>query len=425
MIVASARIFEERESKVKSYCRSFPEIFSKAKDSSLYTADEKEYIDFLAGAGALNYGHNNEYIKERILGYIHSDGVMHALDLYTLAKQEFIEIFSEKVLFANNLDYKMQFCGPTGTNAIEAALKLARKAKGRQGIFAFMGGYHGMSLGSLSITSSVNIRSSMGIPVPGITFLPFPDSSSDSFDTIQYIEHLLSDDHSGVEKPAAIILETVQAEGGVIVAPTQWLIRLAVLCKKHDILLICDDIQVGCGRTGPFFSFQRADIHPDMVTVSKSIGGYGLPMSLLLLKPELDLWSPGEHNGTFRGNQLAFVGAKAAIEFREQMNLEAAVYEKQVYIEKFLSEQIKPLLKDVEIRGIGMIWGVDFNKLGMDNMASMVSQRCFQKGLVIECVGRRHNVLKLLPALTISMEVLAAGLDIIKESIIDISSDLV
>lgn len=424
MIAVSKRIFEDRESKVKSYCHSFPNVFIKAKDSKLYAEDETEYIDFWAGAGALNYGHNNDYIKERILKYISSDGITHGLDLYTSAKQEFIETFCEKILYTNNLDYKIQFCGSTGTNAIEAALKLARKVKGRQGIFSFMGGYHGMSLGSLSITSSVDIKMSAGIPVPGISFLPFPHSFMDSFDTIDYIENLLLDDHSGTEKPAAIVLETVQAEGGVIVAPAKWLIRLANLCKKYDILLICDDVQVGCGRTGPFFSFQRAGIQPDIVAISKSISGYGLPMSILLLKPELDVWAPGEHNGTFRGNQIAFVGAKAAIELREQMNLEYIVYKKQNYIEKFLNEHIKPLHKDIDIRGIGMIWGIDFNKIGIDNIATMVSRSCFQKGLLIECSGRKHNVLKILPPLTISIEEMEIGCHIIKDCITEISSNL-
>ncbi|MHB0880773.1 diaminobutyrate--2-oxoglutarate transaminase [Paenibacillus sp. SEL1] len=415
--------FEVLESNVRSYCRSFPVVFNKAKNDVLYTEAGKGYIDFFAGAGALNYGHNNDFMKNRILDYLTSDRIMHGLDMYTTAKQEFMESFSERILQPKGLNYKLQFCGPTGTNAVEAALKLARKVKNRNGIFAFMGAFHGMSLGSLSITSNNSMRESAGVPLNNVTFIPY-NSTFNGMDTILYMEQLLTDTHSGVEKPAAIILETVQAEGGIHIAETEWLRDLRQLCDDHDILLIVDDIQVGCGRVGSFFSFERAGIVPDMVVLSKSISGYGLPMSLLLLKPELDIWSPGEHNGTFRGNQLAFVGAKAALEFRDTVELEAQVKEKEAFVQQFLREHIQSIDPLIEIRGMGLIWGIDVSHLG-EAFAKEVVSLCFSRGLIIERAGRNDTVIKIMPALTISLENLRKGCEIIKESMAQVTSTLV
>ncbi|MCP3810116.1 diaminobutyrate--2-oxoglutarate transaminase [Paenibacillus sp. Lou8.1] len=415
--------FEVLESNVRSYCRSFPVVFNKAKNEVLYTEAGKGYIDFFAGAGALNYGHNNDFMKNRILDYLTSDRIMHGLDMYTTAKQEFMESFSERILQPKGLNYKLQFCGPTGTNAVEAALKLARKVKNRNGIFAFMGAFHGMSLGSLSITSNNSMRESAGVPLNNVTFIPY-NSTFNGMDTILYMEQLLTDTHSGVEKPAAIILETVQAEGGIHIAETEWLRDLRQLCDDHDILLIVDDIQVGCGRVGSFFSFERAGIVPDMVVLSKSISGYGLPMSLLLLKPELDIWSPGEHNGTFRGNQLAFVGAKAALEFRDTVELEAQVKEKEAFVQQFLREHIQSIDPLIEIRGMGLIWGIDVSHLG-EVFAKEVASLCFSRGLIIERAGRNDTVIKIMPALTISLENLRKGCEIIKESMAQVTSTLV
>ncbi|WP_226000099.1 diaminobutyrate--2-oxoglutarate transaminase [Paenibacillus sp. BJ-4] len=415
--------FEALESNVRSYCRSFPVVFNKAKNDVMYTEAGEGYIDFFAGAGALNYGHNNDFMKNRILDYLTSDRIMHGLDMYTTAKQEFMESFSERILQPKGLNYKLQFCGPTGTNAVEAALKLARKVKKRNGIFAFMGAFHGMSLGSLSVTSNNSMRESAGVSLDNVTFIPF-NSTFNGMDTILYMEQLLTDTHSGVEKPAAIILETVQAEGGINIADTEWLRDLRQLCDDHDILLIIDDIQVGCGRVGSFFSFERAGIVPDMVILSKSISGYGLPMSLLLLKSELDIWSPGEHNGTFRGNQLAFVAAKAALEFRDTVGLEAQVKEKEAFVQHFLREQIQTIDPLIAIRGLGLIWGIDVSHLG-EAFAKEVATLCFKNGLIIERAGRNDTVIKIMPALTISLENLRKGCNIIKECMVQVSSTLV
>lgn len=410
------KVFENCESNVRSYCRSFPEIFYRAKDSVIYSNSGKEYIDFLAGAGALNYGHNNDYIKQQVISFLDADGVAHGLDMYTSAKEKFLVKFNEAILEPKELDYRVQFCGPTGTNAVEAALKLARKVKQRSGIFSFMGGFHGMTLGSLSITGNTTIRSGAIGTSSNVTFMPYPYEFMASFDTIEYINSVLNDVNSGIEKPAAIIFETVQAEGGVIIASVEWMQRLRALCDEHEILLICDDIQVGCGRTGSFFSFERANIVPDLVVLSKSISGYGFPMSLLLIKPELDVWQPGEHTGTFRGNQLAFVGATAALEYRESINLEREVKDKELFLKNFLTQQIATIDEKIAIRGIGMIWGIDIKKFGDRDLPKRITSRSFELGLIVERVGRNDTVIKILPPLTTDLPTLSKGCAIIKQA---------
>ncbi|MDZ8262385.1 diaminobutyrate--2-oxoglutarate transaminase [Nostoc sp. ChiQUE01b] len=409
-------IFEKCESNVRSYCRNFPDIFHRAKGSIIYSDSGKEYIDFFAGAGALNYGHNHDYIKQKVMSYLYADGIAHGLDMYTSAKGKFLAKFDELVLSSKKLDYRIQFCGPTGTNAVEAALKLARKVKQRSGIFSFMGAYHGMTLGSLSISGNTGIRAGAIGTASNVTFMPYPYGFMESFDTIEYIETVLNDVNSGIEKPAAIIFETVQAEGGVVVAPIEWMQRLRKLCNDHDILLICDDIQVGCGRTGSFFSFERAGIVPDIVVLSKSISGYGFPMSLLLIKPECDIWEPGEHNGTFRGNQLAFIGATAALEYRESSNLEQDVKTKELFLKNFLTEKIASISENLTIRGIGMIWGIDVKNFGGNTFARSITSRCFELGLIVELAGRNDTVIKILPPLVIDMSTLQNGCSVIEKA---------
>lgn len=411
------KCIEKMESEVRHYCRSFPVVISRAKMSKLYDKEGEVYIDFFAGAGAINYGHNNEYIMSRIVDYIQHEGIMHGLDMCTTAKVDFIKCFSERVLLPRDLDYKIMFCGPTGANAVEAALKLARKVTGRQNVFAFSSSFHGMSLGSLAVTSDSASRGGAGVPLNNVTFMPFPYGFNKSFDTIQYIENVLEDDHSGVEKPAAIIIETVQAEGGILVAEEEWLRRLRNLCDKYNILLICDEIQVGCGRTGTFFSFERAGIVPDMVTVAKSISGAGLPMALLLMKRELDKWHEGEHNGTFRGNQLAFIGATAALEYLDKEKMLEETCRKGEIVTRFIEEHILPLDERIKHRGIGLIHGIDFSEFKDIEICKDIAKECFKQKLIIERAGRRDNVLKILPPLVISDEELHSGLVIIENAI--------
>lgn len=409
-------VFETYESEVRSYCRKFTSVFQTAKGSKIWDEEGREYIDFFDGAGALNYGHNNDYIKERLIDYLQKDGIVHALDMYTTPKREFIEYFEENILQPRGLDYKIMFTGPTGTNAIEAALKLARKVTGRTNVFALMGCFHGMTMGALALTTDMASRKGAGVPLHDVTHIPAPYMFPE-LDTVAYMERLLADDHSGVEKPAALVLETVQAEGGIYVFDPEWLRQIEAFCHKHEIMLIADDIQVGCGRTGSFFSFERAGIKPDMVALSKSIGGYGLPMALLLFKPELDIWKPGEHNGTFRGNQPAFVAAKAALEFGNSTHLYEKVNDKAKIVEEFLKTRIQAIDPALEIRGIGLIWGIDMSKAAPVGTCRKVVTECFKNHLIIEQAGRDDCVLKLMPALTIPEEELKAGLKIIEKSI--------
>ena len=401
-------IFETYESNVRSYCRCFPSVFKKAKGSIITDVDGKEYIDFWCGAGAVNYGHNNPYIKEKLINYLEEDGIIHSLDMMTEPKALFIEAFENDILKPRNLDYKIMFPGPTGTNGVEAALKLARKVKKRCQIWALMGAFHGMTLGSVSLTSDFDSRKGAGVPLQFVTHIPAPYMVD--FDTIDYMRLLLTDDHSAAEKPAAIIIETIQAEGGIWALDVDYLKRLRAFCDEFDILLIVDDIQVGCLRSGTFFSFERADIVPDMVVLSKSIGGYGLPFALTLMKPGIDVFNPGEHNGTFRGNQLSMVAAKAAIEFIKDNNLEAETKRKEAIMRDYLTSNIK----NHEVRGIGLIWGVD---MGDGKKCARVTDTCFANGLIVEKAGRDNRVVKLMPALTIPDDELLKGLKILCDAV--------
>lgn len=408
-------IFEERESQVRSYCRKYPVIFEKAVNSELFTNEGERYIDFLAVAGSMNYGHNNPEIKEKIVNYLSKDNVINLLDMHTVAKADFLKAFTEKILQPRNLDYKVMCCGPTGTNAVEAALKLARKNKKRTEVFAFSGAFHGMSLGSLALTTDKISREGAGVPLDNVTFIPYEGA----FESIAYLEWVLKDDHSGIEKPAAIILETVQAEGGINVASVNWLKEIRRICTENDILMIVDDIQVGCGRTGSFFSFERAEIVPDFVILSKSISGFGMPMALLLIKPEFDIFRPAEHNGTFRGNQLSFIGATAGIEYFECHEIDKEVQRKAKLIDTFIDEEILPLDKRLMSRGIGLIWGIDFNTID-SKLAIEVVHKAFDKHLILEVAGRGDGVLKIMPPLTIEDKLLSEGLEIIRDIIKEI-----
>lgn len=411
-------IYEEVESEVRSYCRKYPSIFSKANNAELFSEEGYRYIDFLSMAGSMNFGHNNEFIKKKIVNYLEQDNIINSLDMHTVAKTNFLQIFKEKILLPNNLKYKLMFCGPTGTNAVEAALKLARKVTGKNGVIAFGGAFHGMSLGSLSVTTDRLSRQASAALLSKVTFIPFEGTST--LDSLEYLRWVIEDDHSGVEKPGAVVLETVQAEGGVNVASVEWLKELSSICKDNNIILIVDDIQVGVGRTGSFFSFERASIIPDIVVLSKSISGFGLPMSLILIKPELDIFRPAEHNGTFRGNNLAFVGGYAAIQYYFEKNIKLEVERKSIIINDFLENEIMPLDKRLLYRGIGFIWGIDFSEIDF-GIANECIKRAYKKGLIIESCGRKDSVLKILPPLTIEDDILIEGLfilkDVIKESL--------
>ncbi|MXY79607.1 MAG: aminotransferase class III-fold pyridoxal phosphate-dependent enzyme, partial [Chloroflexi bacterium] len=305
-------VITDLESEVRSYCRAWPAVFTTARGALVEDEAGRSYIDFFAGAGALNYGHNDPRLLEPLVAYLADGGILHSLDMTTRAKVDFLERLRDVILRPRGLDYKVQFPGPTGTNAVEAALKLARKVTGRRTVVAFRDGFHGMTLGALAVTANPSKRAGAGVPLEHTVALPF-DAGPAGGDSLAALAALL--DGPEAERPAAVILETIQAEGGVNVASDEWLRGLSALCERSGVLLIIDDIQVGCGRTGPFFSFESAGIRPDIVTLSKSLSGVGQPLSLVLLRPELDAWAPGEHNGTFRGNNAAFVTAAAALDY--------------------------------------------------------------------------------------------------------------
>ena len=409
------RIFEELESNVRSYIRSFPAVFERAKGCLLYDDQGNEYLDFFAGAGTLNYGHNNTKISEAIIKYVQNDGIIHGLDQATSAKKAFLEKLRDVILIPRNLEYKIQFPGPTGTNAVETALKLAKMVKGRSNVISFTNGFHGLTMGAVAVTGNSYFRDEAFINRTNVSFMPYEGYMNKSFDTLDYLHKSLIDSSSGVDLPAAVIVETIQAEGGVNVASTEWLRRLEKICRELDILLIIDDIQVGNGRTGHFFSFEEAGLNPDIVVLSKSIGG-GLPLSLVLMKPELDKWKPGEHTGTFRGNNLAFVAATEAFSYWENNHLSDAVLNKS----KILKQELQKIVQEfselkMSFRGRGLIYGLEISQNGMT--ASEISREAFINGLIIEIAGAENNVLKFLPPLIIKESMLCKGMEIIKESI--------
>ncbi len=404
-------VYEKNESIVRSYCRKYPVTFAKGLNAELYAQDGTRYIDFLAVAGSMNYGHNNPEIKSAVMEYLSEDNVISMMDMYTPAKEEFLLTFSEKILQPRGFNYKIMCCGPTGTNAVEAALKLARKNTGRTEIVAFGGAFHGMTLGSLALTTDKVSREGGGTALPNVTHIPY--EGTEGLDSLAYLRWVLEDDHSGMDKPAAVILETIQAEGGINVASTEWLQEVRKICTDHDILMIVDDIQVGNGRSGYFFSFERAGIMPDMVAFSKSISGFGMPMAILLIKPELDIFRPAEHNGTFRGNQLAFVGATAGIKYFVEHEVDKAVRRKAEIIKRFLKDEIMPIDKRISFRGIGLIWGIDFNKID-SRLALAAVHAAYENHLIMEVAGRKDGVLKIMPPLTIQEDILMEGLQILK-----------
>lgn len=413
------KIFQRRESEVRSYCRSFPSVFTRSRGALQWDTEGHRYIDFFAGAGALNYGHNEPNLKVALIAYLGEDGVTHSLDMHTEAKGRFLQTFEECVLTPRGLDYKVMFPGPTGTNAVEAALKIARKRTGRTNVVSFTNGFHGMTLGALAVTGNAGKRAGAGVPLEHSSTSPF-DGYVEGMDTIAYFEQTLDDASSGVDLPAAVIVESVQAEGGVNVCSPEWLDRLGAACKKRGVLLILDEIQVGCGRTGPFFSFERSNVRPDLVTLSKSLSGYGTPLAVVLVKPEHDVFLPGEHNGTFRGHNLAFVTATAALEhYWRDGALSEDVARKAAVIEERLLKIAEryPEMK-LTHRGLGLIQGLHAEDA---ELPEQISKLAFAGGLLIETAGPRGEVLKLLPPLTIPDELLAEGLDIIERAFAEVA----
>ena len=413
------KIFDEIESEVQSYARSFPRVFTRAKGEFMWDEDGTQYLDFLAGAGTLNYGHNNDAFKPALLEYIENDGVTHGLDLHTRAKGEFLESFNENILKPRGMEYVVQFTGPTGTNAVEAAMKVARNVTGQQNIVTFTNGFHGVSLGALAATGNSHHRDAAGVSLNGTHRIPYDGYLGEGIDTTAYLDKVLSDSSSGINSPAGVIVECVQGEGGINVASAEWLRNLQAVCRKHGVLFIIDDIQSGCGRTGDFFAFEEAGLDPDIITLSKSLGGYGLPFAVVLIKPEYDQWKPGEHNGTFRGNNLAFVTAKAALDtYWSDDRFSKEIKRKGEYISDRLNKIVEEHGEgNFTARGRGMFQGINCVN---GEIAGKITHQAFTKGLIIETSGADDHVVKLLCPLIISDENLKKGIDILEESVAEV-----
>lgn len=408
--------FELLESQVRSYSRNFPAIFNHAKGSWLTDGEGNKYLDFLMGCSVLNYGHNPDELKQALIDYIADDGITHSLDLYSEAKERFLFEFYDTILKPRELDYVLQFPGPTGANAVEAALKLARKVTGRRNVIAFTNGFHGVTLGALACTGNRHHRAGGGVELDGVTRMPYDNYLDQDFDSSAYLDRVLSDPSSGVDAPAAVIVECVQGEGGLNAASFDWLKKIEAVARKHGALLIVDDIQAGIGRCGTFFSFEPAGIKPDIVTMAKSVSGYGLPLALVLIDRKYDEWLPGEHNGTFRGNCHAFVTARAALEhFWRDDAFEKSIGRKAEILERGFRKIIEdnPSL-EIGLKGRGMMRGLE---MPSGDVAGKVIKKAFSKGLVIETSGPNDEVVKCLAALNISDEDLEKGLGILGEAV--------
>ncbi len=400
-------IFERYESNVRGYSRVWPVVFDKALNAKQWDVDGNEYIDFFSGAGVLNFGHNNPKIRQAIIGYLEAEGVTHSLDMHSRSKEQFIERFVETILKPRKMDYKLQFTGPTGTNVVEAALKLARKVTGRRDVVAFTDGFHGMTLGALACTGNQKFHQAAGVDLNNVIRVPFDGYLGEGVDTLEALRRSLADTSSGVNPPAAFILETIQAEGGINVASKEWLQAVAKLAKDYGSLLIVDDIQAAVGRTGYYFSFENLGIEPDLICLAKGIGGYGIPMGVLLIKPELDQWQPGEHTGTFRGQNLSFVAGTAALDYFENDEFLSEVRRKGEFTEERLVKIVEAAKVDIELRGTGMIHGLD---MGTGEKAAAVVAKAFEQNLIIPTCGPSGRVVKVMPPLTIEDDLLIEGL---------------
>lgn len=407
-------IFARRESEARSYCRNFDTVFTKAVGSEMTDTEGKTYIDFLAGCSSLNYGHNDPDMKEALVAHIADDGIAHGLDMYSVEKAKWLEAYEDLILKPRGMDdYKIMMTGPTGTNAVEAAMKLARKVTGRRNIISFTNGFHGMTMGALSLTGNAGKRAGAGNScggLCGVTHLPYDGAFGDDVDTLSQIEMMLNNTSSGVDKPAAFIFEPIQGEGGLNAASKEWIEGIARLAREHGAMIIIDDIQSGCGRSGTYFSFEGMDIEPDMITQAKSLSGFGLPFACLLIKSAHDIWKPAEHNGTFRGNTHAFVTARVAIEkFWADDAFQKELADKAELIHGKLTE-LANMVEGSKMKGRGLMQGVD---VGSGELAGEICAKAYENGLVVETSGSEDQVVKILAPLTTPVALLEKGFEIL------------
>ena len=411
-------VFEKWESEIRGYSRAYPTVFASASNARQVDEAGRSYIDFFAGAGVLNFGHNNPRMKRAMIEFLEADGVAHSLDMATTTKRDFISKFVSTVLEPRGMTMRLQFMGPTGSNAVEAALKLARKVTGRREVVAFTHGFHGMTLGSLALTGNDVFRRAAGVPLENVHRLPFETAPGGGLESLEAYRAQLADLSSGLLPPAAFVVETIQAEGGVNVASAEWLHAVQRLARDVGALFVIDEIQVGCGRTGSYFSFDGMGLDPDVVCLAKGIGGYGTPLAMNLNRPELDAqWAPGEHTGTFRGQGLSFVAGREALTYfddDELMTEVRAKSERMVSVLDGLAAEVPD--RGFSVRGRGMIQGLDVVDGGF---AKAVAAECFARGLLIGPCGSGGRVLKLIPPLTIPDDDLREGLEILAGAVRD------
>ncbi|WP_221563500.1 aspartate aminotransferase family protein [Alkalihalobacillus sp. TS-13] len=427
---------ERRESNARSYPRRIPIAIEEAEGIFVTDVEGKRYYDCLAGAGTLALGHNHPVVIEAMEQVIRDKRPLHTLDLTTPVKEEFVnEIFSSLPEPLKDRA-KIQFCGPTGGDGIEAALKLVKTATGRSSILSFQGGYHGSTHGTMAISGNLGPKERVQGLMPDVHFLPYPYTYRCPFGvkgeegheiSSQYIENLLDDPESGILPPAAMILEVVQGEGGSVPAPIGWLQEMRRITKERGIPLIIDEIQTGIGRTGKFFAFEHAGIVPDVVVLSKAIGG-SLPLSVVIYDESLDQWGPGAHIGTFRGNQMAMAAGTATLQYIKENNLS----EHADRVGDKLQAELKDLqieFKEIgDVRGRGLMLGVEMvdpektqapngSYPGAPELASKIQRECFERGLILEVGGRHGAVVRILPPLIITEQQIDEVAAIFKDAV--------
>lgn len=419
---------EELESNNRSYPRSIPLAFDLAKGSILQDVDGNQYIDFTSNCGVFNLGHNNEDILKELR--VMDGKISQAVDYPTPAKIDFLRSLLGSLPESLKGKCKVNFGGPSGSDAVEVAIKLARINKKRHTIIAFQGGYHGMTMGALSVTSKLSHRKDVSPLIPGVHFLPFCSSYRCPFakgnkgcqqECLKYFKYVLENPHSGIDKPAAIIIEPIQGEGGTYIPPKGWLESITKIAHDNDILVIFDEVQTGFYRTGKLFSFEHTGAVPDIITMSKGVGGVGFPLSLIIYKKELDIWEPGTHIGTFRGNQLAMAAGSASLKFIIENNIENHTKELG---KKMLERLVGIMDKSAhigDVRGIGLMFGVEYvkdknSKEPYPEMAAKIKKKCYEKGLIVETGGYYNNVIRFLPPLVTTPTIAENGLNIFESA---------
>jgi diaminobutyrate-2-oxoglutarate transaminase len=418
----------ERESNARTYPRGIPLAIERASGVEVFGVNGRRYLDFFAGAGVLALGHNHPRVVEAVAGQLGK--FVHGLDFPSPARDD---LTTE--LFATLPDglrdrAKVHFCAPTGSDAVEAAIKLCKRATGRTGIIAFSGGYHGMTAGALAVTSLNEIKPRVLPLMPEVAFTPYGYCHRCAAKLVPatcgvacaaLFESLLSDGHSGVPRPAATIMELVQGEGGSIVPPRDFVRRVRAATQEANVPLIADEIQAGFGRTGRFWAFEHFDVVPEVIVMSKALGGIGLPIAALVYKKELDVWEPGTHIGTFRGHQLAMAAGAAALRvFREDRILENVRARGDELLGR-VREIRSPAIS--EVRGLGLMVGIELShpetRVPLSAFAKRVRSACFDRGLLCELGGRADATLRLLPPLVVSRQQVAEAADILTDAIAD------